>query len=78
MKRVMKRVMKITLAKNIELVKRVKTGALYLLVLCLAAAFSALALWQWDRAGENQAIKAELIEISKLPPTDFENLHQPA
>lgn len=78
MKRVMKRVMKIALAKNIELAKRVKTGALYLLVLCLAAAFSALALWQWDRAGKNQAIKAELIEISKLPPTDFENLHQPA
>ena len=78
MKRVMKPVMKIALAKKDELVKRVKTGAIYLLVLCLAALFIALALWQWDRAGENQAIKAELIEISNLPPIDFESLHQPA
>jgi len=70
--------MKIALAKKGETIQRFKTGAIYLFVLFLAAVFIALALWQWDRAAQNQATKAELIAISNLPPTDFESLHQPA
>lgn len=48
-----------------------------LLVLVIAAVFTFLALWQWDRAEEHQRLEAELTRIASLDPAPFTSLHQP-
>lgn len=48
-----------------------------LLVLIIATVFTALALWQWDRAEEHQRVEAELTRIASLDPAPLTSIHQP-
>lgn len=47
------------------------------LVLTIAATFSALALWQWDRAQGHQELEAELARIATLEPVPLTTIHSP-
>lgn len=47
------------------------------LVLVIATVFTALALWQWDRAEEHQRVEAELKRIASLEPAPLTSIHQP-
>ena len=48
-----------------------------LLVLVIAATFSALALWQWDRAQSHQELELELARIATLEPVSLLSIHSP-
>jgi hypothetical protein len=48
-----------------------------LLVATLVAIFSALALWQWERAERHQELKLELVRIAALEPVSLTSIHRP-
>ena len=42
-----------------------------------ATSFSALGLWQWNRAQDHQDLKAELSRIANLPPVSLTEIQKP-
>lgn len=48
-----------------------------LLVGVLVVTFSALALWQWDRAEQHQELEQELSRIAMMDPVPLTMLHRP-
>lgn len=48
-----------------------------LLVTLLVVTFSALALWQWDRAEQHQELEAELSRIALMDPVPLTMIHRP-
>ena len=48
-----------------------------LLVAILVATFSALALWQWDRAEQHQELERELTRIAAIEPVPLTSIHRP-
>jgi hypothetical protein len=47
------------------------------LVLALVSTFTALALWQWDRAKAHQELERELDQIAALDPVPLISIHKP-
>jgi len=47
------------------------------LVLALVSTFTALALWQWDRATAHQELERELDQIAGLDPVPLISIHRP-